>query len=407
MDKFENLIKSAFDLGVSDVHITGGHPVVYRVNGKLKIQPSLKWAPEEVDKLVSALLSAEQLNQLRERYSVDLALSHLQTRLRVNIFNTTRGLSLAIRLLPGNVPSIEQLNLHPSLKETARLKSGLILICGATGAGKTTTIASIINEINQHHPYHIITLEDPIEYRIFSKKSFVEQRELGAHMPSFERGLLDALREDPDVIVVGEIRDSESIKLTLNIAESGHLVIATLHASNAEEALHRILNAFPLEAQDDIRYRLASTLAWLIIQELMYLDEFNFRVPVLSILRTSQAVKGTIRENKLHQIENIIHLGKNEGMFSFERYINEFIAIQKKLNPPLKIFQPTTEDASETLYRSTLMERRRRPRQGPSNTLYRPPDGIPPDSEEEITPVINPAGKSLKDFVEELDKKYK
>ncbi|HMK65327.1 MAG TPA: ATPase, T2SS/T4P/T4SS family, partial [Thermodesulfobacteriota bacterium] len=197
MDKFENLIKSAFDLGVSDVHITGGHPVVYRVNGNLKIQPSLKWSPEEVDKLVSGLLSADQINLLRERYSIDFALSHLQTRLRVNIFNTTRGLSLAIRLLPGHVPSVEQLNLHPSLKEIAQLKSGLILICGATGAGKTTTIASLINEINQYRAYHIITLEDPIEYRIFSKKSFVEQRELGTHMPSFERGLLDALREDP------------------------------------------------------------------------------------------------------------------------------------------------------------------------------------------------------------------
>jgi twitching motility protein PilT len=407
MDKFENLIKSAFDLGVSDVHITGGHPVVYRINGNLKLQHSLKWAPEEVDKLVSALLSAEQLNLLRERYSIDFALSHLHTRLRVNVFNTTRGLSLAIRLLPGHVPSVEHLNLHPSLKEIARLKSGLILICGATGAGKTTTIASIIDEINQNHAYHIITLEDPIEYRIFSKKSFVEQRELGAHMPSFDRGLLDALREDPDVIVVGEIRDPESIKLTLSIAESGHLVIATLHASSSEEALYRILNAFPLEAQDDIRYRLASTLSWLIIQELFYLDEYNFRVPVLSILRTSQAVKGTIRENKLHQIENIIHMGKNEGMFTFDRYLNEFMAVQKKLNPPLKVFQPTSEDAAETLYRSALMERRRKPRTGPSNSLYRSPEITPSDSEEEITPVISPTGKSLKDFVDELDKKYK
>ncbi|HMK64593.1 MAG TPA: hypothetical protein VK564_02290, partial [Thermodesulfobacteriota bacterium] len=137
------------------------------------------------------------------------------------------------------------------------------------------------------------------------------------------------------------------------------------------------------------------------------LDEFNFRVPVLSILRTSQAVKGTIRENKLHQIENLVHLGKNEGMFTFERYLNEFIAVQKKLNPPLKIFQPSSEDAADTLYRSALMERRKKTRQSPSSSLYHSPEVTPSDSEEEVTPVISPTGKSLKDFVEELDKKYR
>jgi twitching motility protein PilT len=405
MEKFENLIKSAFGLGVSDIHITGGHPVVYRINGNLKFQPSLRWAPEEVDKLVAALLTPDQLNQLRQRCSIDCGLSYQQTRLRINIFNTTRGLSLAVRLLPGSVPSIEQLNMHPSLREIARLKSGLILICGSTGAGKTTTIASIINEINQNQAYHIITLEDPIEFRIPSKKSFVEQRELGVHMNSFEQGLLDVLREDPDVIVVGEIRDPETIKLTLNIAESGHLIIATLHASNSEEALYRILNAFPMEAQDDIRFRLASTLSWLIIQELTYLDEFGFRVPVLSILRASQSVKGTIRENKLHQIENIIHLGKGEGMFSMDRYLNEFVLVQKKMNPPLKVFQPSTEDGSEIIYRSPLIERESV--RGWSKGLPRNSEKIPSELEEEVTPVFSPSGKSLKDFVEELDKKYK
>jgi twitching motility protein PilT len=407
MDKFENLIKSAFDLGVSDVHITGGHPVVYRINGNLKFQPSLKWTPEEIDSLVVAILTPAQLNQLQEKCSIDCALSFLQARLRINIFNTTRGLSLAIRLLPGRVPSLEQLNIHPSLREIVRLKTGLILICGSTGVGKTTTIASIVNEINQNHAYHIVTLEDPIEYRIISKKSFIEQRELGAHMNSFGQGLLDVLREDPDVIVVGEIRDPETIKLTLNIAESGHLIIATLHASNAEEALHRMLNAFPMEAQDDIRFRLASTLSWLIIQELVYLDDFGFRVPVLSILRASQSVKGTIRENKLHQIENIIQLGKSEGMFTFDRYLNEFLLVQKKMNPPLKIFQPSPEDAAEIVYRSPLMEKRRESVMTPSKVLKRSPERNPSDPGEEDPPVFSPIGKSLKDFVDELDKKYK
>ncbi|OGP50315.1 MAG: hypothetical protein A2Y79_01070 [Deltaproteobacteria bacterium RBG_13_43_22] len=407
MEKFEGLIKSALSLGVSDIHITGGHPVVYRVNGILKFQATFKWSHEEVDTLIETLLTSRQLDQLKQRYSIDCALSFLRARLRINIFNTTRGLSLAIRILPGIVPTIEQSNLHPSLKEISKLKSGLILIGGATGVGKTSTIAALIDEINRTCAYHIITLEDPIEYRIVSKKSFVEQRELGSHMPSFEQGLLDVLREDPDVIVVGEIREPEAIKLTLNIAESGHLIIATMHASNSEEALHRILNAFPMESQDDIRSRLASTLAWLIIQELKYFDKFGFRVPVLSILKGNQSLKGTIREDKLHQIENLIQLGKNEGMFNFDRYVNEYLMIQKNLNPPEKIFQPSLENTQEIEYRSPIMDSSREP-------LKRYPKGksqtsgpVSPPPDEDQVPTFSQDGRSLKDFIKELDKEYK
>jgi len=407
MDKFESLIKSALSLGVSDIHIAGGHAVVYRINGILRFQPNLKWNHEEVDTLVETILTPSQLNQLRERYSLDCAMSFLQARLRINVFNTTRGLSLAIRLLPGTIPTIEQLNLHPSLKEICKLKSGLILICGATGVGKTTTIASIIDEINRNYAHHIITLEDPIEYRLISKKSFVEQRELGTHIPTFEQGLLDVLREDPDVIVVGEIRDPETIKLTLNIAESGHLVIATLHASNSEDALYRILNAFPMDAQDDIRSRLASTLAWLIIQELVYMDNFGFRLPVLSILRGNQSLKGTIRENKLHQIENIIQLGRNEGMFTFDRYLNEYLLHQKSLTPPVKVFQPSLENGTEIVYRSPVMNPSKQPSKRYPKEKARISEPVPSSLEGDQSPAFIRADQSLKDFIEELDKKYK
>ena len=222
-------------------------------------------------------------------------------------------MSLAIRILPGVVPTIEQLNLHPSLKDIIKIKSGLILICGATGVGKTSTIAALLDEINRNCLYHVITLEDPIEYRLISNQSFVEQRELGAHMPSFEQGLLDVLREDPDAIIVGEIRDPETIKLTLNIAESGHLVIATLHASTSEEALHRILNAFPMEAQDDIRNRLASTLVWVVVQELVYLEKFGFRVPVLSILRANRGQRAPFGKTNCTRSKTSFNLGKAKG----------------------------------------------------------------------------------------------
>ena len=407
MDKFENLIKSALSFGVSDIHITGGHPAAFRINGILKFQPAFNWSHEEVDDLVKNLLSPRQINQLRERQSIDCAIGLQKARLRINIFNTTRGFSLAVRLLPGNVPTIEQLNLHPSLKEISNLKSGLILIGGPTGVGKTSTIAALVDEINRNCSSHIITLEDPIEYRMVSKMSFVEQRELGAHMPAFEQGLLDILREDPDVIVVGEIRDPETIKLTLNIAESGHLVIATLHASTSEEALHRILNAFSMDAQDDIRNRLASTLVWLIIQDLVYLEKFGFRVPLLSILKGNQSVKGTIREDKLHQIENILQLGKAEGMFTRDRYLNEYLLYQKNMNPPLKIFQPSQEDNDEIEYRSPIMDPSKAlPKQRPkSESRLSEPDLPSPDDDQAET--FSPDGRSLKDFIQKLDKEYK
>ncbi len=408
MEKFESLIKSALGFGVSDVHITGGHPAAFRINGDLKFQPAFKWSHEEVDDLVKNLLSPRQIDQLRERQSIDCAIGLQQARLRINIFCSNRGFSLAIRLLPGNIPTVEQLNLHPSLKEISNLKSGLILIGGPTGVGKTSTIAALVDEINRNCSHHIITLEDPIEYRLVSKKSFVEQRELGVHMPAFEQGLLDVLREDPDVIVVGEIRDPETIKLTLNIAEAGHLVIATLHASTSEEALHRILNAFPMEAQSDIRNRLASTLVWLIIQDLIYLEKFGFRVPLLSILRGNQSVKGTIREDKLHQIENILQLGKAEGMFTTERYLNEYILYQKNMYPPVKVFQPSQENNDEIEYRSPIMDPSTPSKKQPAKEVKRISEPAnPPSPEEDQVATFNQDGRTLKDFIQELDKEYK
>jgi twitching motility protein PilT len=415
MDKFESLISSALSLGVSDIHVTVNHPVVYRINGSLKFQTNLKLSHEEVDALAEALLTPVQINQLQERYSVDCASSLQMVRLRINFFNTTRGLSLAIRILPGSIPTVEQLNLHPSLKGIGKLTSGLILICGSTGVGKTTTIAAIIDEINRNCAHHIITLEDPIEYRIFSKKSLVEQRELGTHMPSFYQGLLDVLREDPDVIVVGEMRDPETIKLTLNIAESGHLIIATLHASNTEEALHRILNAFPLESQDDIRHRLASTLSWLVIQKLVLLEKYGFRVPHLSILLGNQAAKGTIRENKLHQIENVLQLGKSDGMFTFDRYLSDYLLNLKNPVPPGKSFLPSLEMTDEIVYRSAIMGNfRKSPKKMSKNKEMIAPPTLPSmvgdqseDQSEDQSAVFSPTGKSLKDFIVDLDKKFK
>jgi twitching motility protein PilT len=356
MERFENIIKNAIKDVVSDIYITGGHPMVSRKHGNIQFHPTVNWSHQEVDALVSHLLTPLQLTALQNRKSVDYAISISQSRLRINVFTTTRGLSMAIRILPGHIPTVDELNLHPSLNDIAKIKSGLILYCGPTGVGKTTSVAAIISEINKTRLSHIITLEDPIEYRFQSNKAFIQQRELDAHMPSFSQGLLDMLRENPDVIVVGEIREPETMRLTLNAAESGHLVIATMHASNPEEAIYRLCNAVPVEAQNEIRFQLASTLSWLIIQQLVYIERIGFQVPLLTIARGTQSVRNLIRENKLHQLHSAIQIGKNEGMFSSERYLSEYLESREKFTPPILTFRPSTEIVDDIVYRSALTE---------------------------------------------------
>lgn len=356
MTKFENIISTAIKDSVSDLYITGGHPMVSRIQGSIQFHDAVKWSHQEVDDLVRSILIPRYLEVLRMRKSVDYALSVCNARLRVNIFATMRGLSLAIRILPGHIPTIDELNLHPSLNEIANLKSGLVLTCGPTGAGKTTTVASIVNHINSSRRVHVITLDNPIEYRFQSKMAFIQQRELGTHMPSFAQGLLDVLRENPDIIVVGELREAETMQLTLNAAESGHLVIATMHASTPEEAIYRLCNAVPLEAQNEIRYQLASTLNWLIVQQLVYMEKVGYRVPALTIVRAASSIKNIIRENKLNQINSAIQMGKNEGMFTTERYVSEYLNNRTTFTPYMKTFRPSRETSQDESYASPLTE---------------------------------------------------
>ena len=348
--KFTELIISCAKQGYSDVHICGGQPIVYRKNGSIQFERKIIWSSNEVDELLKIILKAKNLAILKERWSVDLALNVGNVRVRISVFNTDRGASLAIRLLPDTIPTIEKLNLHPSISSISELKSGLVLICGTTGCGKTTTIASILEDINNKRLAHVMTLEDPIEYRIVSKRSFVEQREVGTHVPSVERGLIDVMRADPDIIMVGELRDPETIALTLNAAESGHLVIATLHATNMEDALYRIMNSAPPEAEEYIRHQLASTISWVIIQRLIYMEKSGIRVPVLSIMRGTQQIKGIIREKKLYQIDNSMHTGKSEGMFTEERYLREYLDTKEKFHNPMINFMPSSQMTSESRY---------------------------------------------------------
>lgn len=346
MKKFEQLVlKSAREL-ISDLHIISGMPLVFRKNGSLLKDETAVWSPGEIDKLVAGLMTSRDRNVFEERMSVDFARTINHVRIRINVFNSTAGKGMAIRLLPAQTPTIGMLNLHPSLKDYCKIRDGLILVCGSTGVGKSGTIAAMIEEINRTTASRIITLEDPVEYQFVSRKSVITQRELGTHFPSFARGILDVLREDADVIVVGELRDPETMRLALDAAESGHVVITTVHASNSEDALHRISNSFAPEAQAMVRSQLASTLSTLIVQKLVLHRAQNYRIPVLSILRGTQSVKALIRDNRLVQLESAMQTGKQSGMFTMESY-EEYIYSHLDLRPPSMAFDGTAEHPPE------------------------------------------------------------
>lgn len=358
MKQFENIIQNAIKQNVSDIHITGEHPVVSRKFGDIQFHHSMVLTFKEIDSLTKKLLSPLQLEKLRQRNSVDISYTIVNARLRINIFTTARGISIAIRILPGYIPTIDDLNLHPSIHNISKLKSGLVLICGPSGVGKTTTIAAIVNEINHTRKAHIVTLEDPIEFHFQPAKSFIEQRELGSHMPSFEQGLVDVLREDADVIVVGELRDGETMRLALNAAESGHLVIATLHASNPEEAIYRMCNAVQADAQNEVRNQLATTLSWLIIQQLVYLEKAKQRVPVLDIIHGIQSIKNIIRDNKLHLMNSAVETAKAIDMYLAENYLNSYLHARSDFTSYDKIFRPYGDLSKNDFYMSPLTETR-------------------------------------------------
>lgn len=355
--RFTDLISAAIKQRISDLHITGGFPLIFRKDGIIHFDKNVSWSPTEIDVMVKEMLSERQMQMLSKRWSVDYAISFNQVRVRVNTFYTTRGLSLAIRLLPETIPDLSSLNLHPSLNQISDLRAGLVLVCGSTGSGKSTTIAAIIEEINRSRPVHIITIEDPIEYRFRPKKAFIEQREVGIHVPSFNQGLLDSLRENPDVIFVGELREPDTIRLTLNAAESGHLVFATLHATDAEDAVYRINNCVSGENQEVIRYQFASSLSWLIVQQLIHVEKAGFRVPVLSILRSTPSVQSNIRDNKVVQLESTMLTSKSDGMFTMGIYQQDFINKQSQFVHPHKSFGMGNDASSKDRdYVSTLID---------------------------------------------------
>jgi twitching motility protein PilT len=316
---FEDWIEQAWSLGASDLHLEAGTPPVVRVRGDLQILGGA--LPGEV--LVQAaqdLLGAEDWAEFRKRGSADLSAAISGVRCRINFFRTVRGVAVAIRLLESSIKDIHGCNLHPDFRKFTEATTGLVIISGPTGSGKSTTLAALVEEINGSRARNIITLESPLEYIYTNRRSFIRQREIPAHSPSFEQGIVDALRENPDVLVVSEMRTPEVMRLTLNAAETGHLVLATMHSANCAEALTRLCMSFPSDIQGSIRAQLADCLVGICCQRLDYLNAHRLRVPRCEILLPSSGAKGTIRAGNFSQITNVLQSGGEEGMWTFERY---------------------------------------------------------------------------------------
>ena len=265
-------------------------------------------------------VGTEQWPNFLERRSHDFSKTIHGVRCRINILQSSRGVGFAVRILTSFQATIEKLNLHPDLKKFVVPTTGLILVSGPTGSGKSSTLAALLEEINLTEPRHIITIESPIEYTFRPRKSYIRQREVGRDTPSFEQALLDSLREDPDVLMVGEMRDPETMRLTLSAAETGHLVLATVHSSSCAEALQRIVGAFPSEIQGGIAAQLADCMVGVICQRLRFRPDLNIRVPECEILLPTNAVKNFIRTREFFRIISAVETGGEHGMWTFNRY---------------------------------------------------------------------------------------
>src|SRR5437762_11225334 len=315
----EDFIATARQQRASDLHLEPGLPPALRVRGSLRTlgdpvpaKVLLEWARH--------IIGEVHWQYFLERRSADLSRTLQGVRCRINILQTARGIGFAIRLLSTFQATVEKLNLHPDLKKLVARDNGLILVSGPTGCGKSSTLAALIQEINLTEARHIVTIESPIEYAFRPRRAYIRQREVGRDTPSFEQALLDALREDPDVLMVGEMRDPETMRLTLNAAETGHLVLATVHSGTCAEALQRIVAAFPAEIQNSVSAQLADCLVAVIAQRLRFRPDLNILVPECEILIPSNPVKAHIRNRDFFKIIYALEIGAALGVWTFARY---------------------------------------------------------------------------------------
>ncbi len=326
----ESLLIQARDLGASDIHLSAGMPPMVRVLGALQILDSTPLGNAQVRGIIDSVLPESQRRAFAEGAACDFAFAASGAglgRYRANAYRQQRGVALALRPIAMTVPTLESIDAPPLLRHLAALSQGLVLVVGATGSGKSTTLAAMTEHINRNEAKHVLTIEDPVEFVYEPQRALITQREVGRDTPSFADALKAALREDPDVILLGEMRDLETIRLALTAAETGHLVLATLHTATAPQAIERILDVFPGEERDLARTLLADVLRAVVAQQLLPRRDGKGRVAAHEILVGTPAVRNLIRENKTAQLVSVMQTGQQQGMQtmaqSLERLVRE------------------------------------------------------------------------------------
>jgi len=324
----KTILSKAIEEGASDILIIVGMPPIIRINTELIMLKSFgDVEAEHAHQMIASMLNDEQMKSFDKNRDADFSMTGEDgIRFRVNAHYQKGSLGLAMRLIKSSIPDIQSLGLPPMVRELAYLPRGLVLVTGPTGSGKSTTLASIIEEINRNQAKHIITIEDPIEYDFTSNASIIEQREIGSDCPSFASGLRHALRQDPDVILVGEMRDLETTSATITAAETGHLVFSTLHTVSASRTVERIIDIYPANQQTQIRTMLANTLEAVVSQTLLQRADQPGMIPAIEIMICNPAVRNCIRDSRVCEIPNIIETGQRLGMQSLDQSIGQILS---------------------------------------------------------------------------------
>ena len=313
-------LKHASNIHASDLHLSVGFPPLLRIDGVLRKTDASVLSKQDVEKMLYSILSAEQKKEFEKNKEMDFAYELTGSgRFRVNIFNQMRGLAGAFRIIPSNIMTLEDIRAPKGVYSLARKKKGLVLVTGPTGSGKSTTLAAIIDLINRERKEHIITIEDPIEYVHTGINCLINQREIGHHSHSFAHALRSSLREDPDVILVGEMRDLETIALAITAAETGHLVFGTLHTSSAPETVDRVIDVFPSDQQNQIRAVFANSIEGVIAQKLILKGAGKGRIAAMEVMIATSAIRNLIRERKTHQMGTAVQTSTDSGMQSMDQ----------------------------------------------------------------------------------------
>ncbi len=333
----DELLRYAAKYGASDLHITVGNPPIIRVNGRLKKIPGPALSQEDAEALIHSILSDEQKAAVERKRELDLSytwgtatqrlpetvrfeyVTPERVRARVNVFLDLTGIGGAFRIIPAKIRTLEELPAPESVAEMTRRHSGLVLVTGPTGCGKSTTLASMIERIDQERSARIITIEDPIEYIFSGRNCLISQREIGTHSQSFAAALRACLREDPDVILVGEMRDLETISLALTAAETGHLVLSTLHTNNVAQTVDRVIDVFPADQHEYVRQIFANVIQGIVSQTLLTRKDGRGRIAAMEVLVPTPAVRNMIRESKSHQVFSLVQTGSEHGMQTMDQ----------------------------------------------------------------------------------------